>query len=214
MSLDRMGPVKLNWFFPLIMLGMLQLSGCGTTATQKTEASGTLKLTEAVKVNRQQYEKLSPQAKNDFDRALVAIQKDNNKVAEGLLQKIVKDYPAFLSAPVNLGIIYYKSGRIPQAEGILKGVVNVDATNIVAYNYLGIVYRQQGKFKEAESAYKSALAIDSKYANAHLNLGILYDLYLQDLEKALTSYNTYIELSGEDKEVNKWIFDLKGRLKK
>lgn len=214
MSLDKMLSGIVKWFMPLLILGVIQLTGCGTTTTQKGEVSGALKLTEAVKVNRQQYEKLSPQAKNDFDRALVAIQKDDNKLAEGLLKKIVKDYPAFLSASVNLGILYYKSGQIPQAEGILKSVVKADSTNIVAYNYLGIVYRQQGKFKEAESAYKSALKIDPGYANAYLNLGILYDLYLQELDMALTSYNTYLKLSGEDKEVAKWIFDLKGRLKK
>ena len=155
MSLDKMLSGIVKWFMPLLILGVIQLTGCGTTGSQKEEVSGALKLTEAVKVNREQYEKLSPQAKNDFDRALVAIQKDDNKLAEGLLKKIVKASPAFLSASVNLGILYYKSGQIPQAEGILKGVVKADSTNIVAFNYLGIVYRQQGKFNEAESAYKN-----------------------------------------------------------
>lgn len=197
----------------LIVFLLALLTGCGTAPSQKKEESGTLRLTEAVKVNRLQYEKLSPKAKDDFDQAIVEIQKDNHKKAEALLKKISKENPRFLSAPVNLGIIYYKTGRIPEAEGILKGVVKVDATNVVAYNYLGIVYRQQGKFKEAESAYKSALEVDPNYANAHLNLGILYDLYFNKLDEALERYNKYVELSGEDKEVKKWIFDLKSRNK-
>ena len=211
---------KAKWAvsFLLAYLILTVLSGCGAVPEKKAGKESEFKETDAVSVNRLQYEKLSPEAKRNFDQAIVDIQKGNNSSAENRLKKLMKENPDFLSAPVNLGILYYKTGRIPSAEGILKSVVKADAKNIIAYNYLGILYRQEGKFQEAESAYKKAISIDSGYANAYLNLGILYDLYLQNYPAALENYKHFQALvikdkGEEDKEVKKWIFDLKGRMK-
>jgi len=207
----------------VVLSGLIFLSSCAGLAEQSTtkeSQAGALKLkqTDAAAVNRAQYDRLSPQAKRNFDAAIVALKNGKNSAAEGLLKKLTKEYPDFYSAPVNLGIVYYKTGRLPEAEGILKSVVNADRQNTVAYNYLGIVYRQAGKFKEAESAYKKALTTNPNYANAHLNLGILYDLYMLDTQKAMDSYKRYqllaVKQKGkEDKEVNKWLFELKRRKK-
>jgi len=210
---------KTKWIFFLLTYFILTvLSGCGTFPETTSGNASNIKEADAVTVDRQQYEKLSPIAKRDFDQAIKDIKKGNNSAAESRLLKVIKDNPGFLSAPVNLGIIYYKTGRIPESEEVLKGVIKVDARNTVAYNYIGIVYRQSGKFKEAEAAYKKAISIDPEYAIAYLNLGILYDLYLQNFSEALKSYNQFQTLTvktkgEEDKEVKKWIFDLKRRKK-
>lgn len=210
--------VKRNLLF--FLFGLIVLTACGGLPEKQQGESKArdTKETDVVSVNRVQYDRLSSQAKHRFDAAIVAIKSGKNSTAENLLKKVAKEYPGFYSAPVNLGIIYYKTGRLPEAEGLLKSIVKADSNNLVAYNYLGIVYRQAGKFKEAESAYKRALTISPAYANAYLNLGILYDLYLQNIPKALDSYQRYQALiskqkGAEDKEVKKWIFDLKGRKK-
>jgi tetratricopeptide (TPR) repeat protein len=217
---------KWNLLLCLVLLGLTILAGCGgLTEKQPGDPSNAdpgkdrkIKETAAVSVNQAQYVKLSVQAKNNFTAAILAIKNGENNAAENLLKKVTKEYPRFYSAPVNLGIVYYKTGRLSEAEGVLKSVVKADTRNLVAYNYLGIVYRKEGKFKEAENAYKAALQISPDYANAHLNLGILYDLYFQNTKKALESYQHYQvvvtkQKGEEDKEVKKWIFDLKGRKK-
>jgi len=217
---------KRNLSFCLLLFGLIILAGCGAlTEKQQGNARNAdsnkdreIKETKAVSINQEQYAKMSVQAKNNFDAAIVAIKNGENSVAENLLKKVSKEYPSFYSAPVNLGIVYYKTGRLAEAEGILNSIVKADPQNFVAYNYLGIVYRQGGKFKDAENAYKAALQISPSYANARLNLGILYDLYIQNTQKALESYQHYQavvtkQTGAEDKEVKKWIFDLKGRKK-
>ena len=89
-----------------------------------------------------------------------------------------------------------------------------DSADAVAYNHLGILQRRKGQFEEALMAYQRAIEIDVKYARAHLNLGILFDLYLQDLEKALAQYRVYQTLTDEqDKQVAGWIVDIERRLK-
>ncbi len=204
-----------------LVFGLVFLASCGGLPEKQKDSAGQareLKETDALSVNQAQYDRLSEQAKRNFDAAIIALKGGNNSEAESLLKELTKEYPGFYSAPVNLGIVYYKTGRFSEAEGILKSVVKTDTQNLVAYNYLGIVYRQEGKFKEAENAYKKALVISPEYANAHLNLGILYDLYFLDRQKALDNYKRYQALAvkqngEEDKDVKKWIFDLKGRKK-
>ena len=75
-----------------------------------------------------------------------------------------------------------------------------------------MILRRQGKFAEAESSYTRALDSDPDYALAHYNLGILNDLYFRRLDIALLHYEAYQALAGEDKQVARWIADLKRRL--
>ena len=75
-----------------------------------------------------------------------------------------------------------------------------------------MLLRRQGKFGEAEAAYLKAVTASPDYALAHYNLGVLYELYLQRLDAALQHYERYQAVTGEDKQVAKWIADLKRRL--
>jgi tetratricopeptide (TPR) repeat protein len=75
-----------------------------------------------------------------------------------------------------------------------------------------MLLRRNGNFLEAEAAYLKAVTVSPDYALAHYNLGVLNELYLQRLEAALQHFETYQSLVGEDKQVEKWIADLKRRV--
>jgi ABC-type Fe3+-hydroxamate transport system substrate-binding protein len=57
-----------------------------------------------------------------------------------------------------------------------------------------------------------AVTVSPEYALAHYNLGVLNELYLQRLDVALQHFEIYQELVGNDKQVEKWIADLKRRV--
>jgi lipoprotein NlpI len=97
----------------------------------------------------------------------------------------------------------------------LNKAIKINPNRPDTYNQLGIVLRSAGQFKAARDAYEQALRFDSNYAYAHLNLGILYDLYLRDARKALDHYERYQNLLPvQDKQVSKWVVDLKRRTQK
>jgi tetratricopeptide (TPR) repeat protein len=75
-----------------------------------------------------------------------------------------------------------------------------------------MLLRRNGKFIEAEAAYLKAVTASPDYALAHYNLGVLNELYLQRLDVALQHFEIYQELVGADKQVEKWIADLKRRV--
>jgi tetratricopeptide (TPR) repeat protein len=75
-----------------------------------------------------------------------------------------------------------------------------------------MLFRRNGKFIEAEAAYLKAVTASPDYALAHYNLGVLNELYLQRLDYALENFEQYQILVGNDKQVEKWIIDLRRRV--
>ena len=57
-----------------------------------------------------------------------------------------------------------------------------------------------------------AVTSNPDYALAHYNLGVLNELYLQRLDIALKHFETYQALVGDDRQVEKWIVDLRRRV--
>lgn len=197
------------------------LHGCGSTATlPETRESSVPPVTipagagmPAQAAPARVAPALDADTQKSYQAALAAMQSNQDTHAETALTAVVKAHPKFVEARTNLGIVLFRLGRYARAEEELKQVITDDQNNTVAYNYLGIIYRINGQFPQSKAMYTQALSINPNYANAQLNLGILYDLYLRDWPKALESYQNYQKmLPQEDKEVAKWIADLKRRI--
>jgi tetratricopeptide (TPR) repeat protein len=129
-----------------------------------------------------------------------------------MLLALTRAHPELSGPYANLGIVYFRLGKLPEATEALEKAIAINPDRAAYHNQLGIVYRQSGQLDKAREAYSRSLQIDPNYLNTHLNLGILYDLYLQDQDKALQHYERYQALlPTADAQVNKWIVDLKQR---
>jgi tetratricopeptide (TPR) repeat protein len=155
---------------------------------------------------------VNPAVQRDFAAALSAMKLGRYQDAERMLQALTRAHPEFSGPYANLGIVYFRQGKLPNATEALEKAIRINPDRAAYFNQLGIVYRQSGQLDKAREAYAQALQIDSNYLNTHLNLGILYDLYLQEHDKALLHYERYQALlPSADAQVNKWIVDLKQR---
>ena len=149
-----------------------------------------------------------------YEQAVTALKSGNTGLALELLVQVSNDAPDKPWVFTNLGLAYFKMQELDLAEQAFKQAVARNSKDAVALNHLGILLRQKGRFEDARNRYQRAIKIDSDYAFAHLNLGILFDLYLQDLERALKQYQKYQSLiSKEDSQVAAWIVDIQRRLK-
>jgi tetratricopeptide (TPR) repeat protein len=108
-------------------------------------------------------------------------------------------------------MLYCKAGRLDDAEEILKSGVAHNDKSAPAWTGLGYVQRLKGEFRDAAESYEKALAADPSYAPAYRNLGVVVDLYLGDADRALTAFERYKQLTGEDKPVSNWIAELRVR---
>ena len=185
----------------LILVGLC-LTGCSLTGGSERAVTGA--------------DKVPPAAANRFARAIGYMDAGQDDRARHEFEVLGREYPELASAHINLGIIHGREGRPDAAEAALRRAVTVCHECASAYNHLGIVQRQQGQFEAAEQSYLRAIEADPDYALAYYNLGVLYDLYRGRPELALQYYEDYVARETREDaitDVNKWIIDLKRRVK-
>lgn len=193
---------------PALVVLALVLAGCasgsGTASKPEKQMIGVDGL-EAVR-------EIPPKAQTLFEQAVSVMASGDHLEAEFRFAEFVLQYPNYPGAHVNLAIIHAQNGNDKAAEDSITDALIVDPQHAPALNQLGMLLRRQGKFQEAEAAYLKAVAANPDYALAHYNLGVLNELYLQRLDTALLHFEKYQALTGEDKQVEKWIADLKRRV--
>jgi tetratricopeptide (TPR) repeat protein len=153
-----------------------------------------------------------PQAQTLYEQAVASMAAGDAIDAELRFQEFLLQYPNYPGAHVNLAIIFADRGDLQAAEMSLTDALIIDPDYAPALNQLGLLERRRGDFDAAEAAYLKAISADPDYALALYNLGVLNDLYLQRLDEALVYYERYQSLAGEDKQVSRWIADLKRRI--
>ena len=195
------------------VLAMLVLAGCGGPGPVRDEskpaeavgrdapAGGEIAMPEA-----------PPQVQTLFEQATAVMAAGDFVDAELRFKEFVLQYPDYPGAWVNLAIIHGANGDDEAARESLEKALAINPNHAVALNQMGMLLRRNGNFLEAEAAYLKAVTVSPDYALAHYNLGVLNELYLQRLEAALQHFETYQSLVGEDKQVERWITDLRRRV--
>ncbi|MDB5988298.1 MAG: tetratricopeptide repeat protein [Nevskia sp.] len=144
-----------------------------------------------------------------FAAVLTLLDQHQPDQAEPALVALAHDYPQLSGPATELGLLYLRSNRRPQALQSFEQALRANSQNTVALNCLGILYRQRGDFARAEQSYLRAIALKPNDAKAHLNLGILYELSLHRPRDALDQYREsqkYVE--QENLMVTAWIKEL------
>ncbi|HEX4674122.1 MAG TPA: tetratricopeptide repeat protein [Steroidobacteraceae bacterium] len=154
---------------------------------------------------------VTERGKADFDRAVGLMRSGNNTEAELEFKQVALQFPQLAAPYVNLGILYRKTGRLDLSEDSLKTAVEHNDGSAVAWTELGATQRLRGEFPNAAASYEKAISADPNFAPAYRNLGVVSDLYLGDPERALTAFERYKELTGEEKPVSGWIAELRAR---
>ena len=103
--------------------------------------------------------------------------------------------------------------RPGRAVRALEALLDQSPQHAAAANDLALLYRQQGRIDQATALLRQALEANPDRPQLHYNLAVLSELYLLDLEQALTHYRRYQSLTdAEDEEVALWIRDLERRV--
>ena len=147
-----------------------------------------------------------------YEQAVAVMASGDFLDAELRLKEFLLQYPGYPGAHVNLAIIHGNHGNDAAAQAAIDAALALNPNHAAALNQQGMLFRRNGKFIEAEAAYLKAVTASPDYALAHYNLGVLNELYLQRLDTALQHFERYQELVGEDKQVEKWIADLRRRV--
>jgi len=191
----------------LPLAALLALAGCAGSGPPKQKAEPEMAAAGGVLMPE-----APPQAQTLFEQATAVMAAGDFLDAELRFQEFLLQYPSFPGAHVNLAIIHGENGDHESARAAVDAALALNPDHPVALNQLGLLLRKNGNFLEAEAAYLKAVTASPDYALAHYNLGVLNELYLQRLDVALQHFERYQALVGDDKQVEKWIADLRRRV--
>ena len=190
----------------------LALGACAATTTTKPRPSARLEIQEQVGFTITESVSVSESVRQDYARAVMLL--EQGQTAEGLaiLEGVVERAPDVSGPRIDLGVAMHREGNLDSAEEHLLKALELNPDHPVAHNELGIVYRKTGRFAEARQSYETALSIYPNYHHARRNLGVLCDLYLADLDCALSSYEAYMATVPGDDQAAMWIADIRNRI--
>jgi Tfp pilus assembly protein PilF len=196
---------------------VLTLVGCAVSP-QKSPASRAeddkRKVTapeKGVTVPRKNVE-LDADAIADFDAAMKHLNAGEYEKGTDLLKKVTQRAPEHTVSYINLAMAYQKMDKLEAAEESIKKALELEPEHPVANTEYGVILRKAGKFTEAREVYERTLTRYPAFLPARKNLGILCDIYLRDLECALTHYRLYSVAVPDNEEVKIWIADLERRV--
>ncbi|MEO6845978.1 MAG: tetratricopeptide repeat protein [Chthoniobacterales bacterium] len=120
-----------------------------------------------------------------------AFARDDLNAAQTNYEKVIALAPENLLGMVNLGAVYYRLKKYPEAEAILTKAVSRQFKLSAGWMTLGLIYLEQDRLDEAIAALEFAAAFDEKNARVHNYLGVAagrkgwYDAAEAELRKAL-----------------------------
>jgi Flp pilus assembly protein TadD len=150
-----------------------------------------------------------------FQKGTTLVENEKFKEARMVFESLRTDYPHVSVFHNNLGVVYKRLGLLPEAVAAYQQAIKIQPQYPEAYYNLGLALREQGAFRQAEDAYRRALDSAPGFRDANYNLAVLYDLYLNEPEKAIKHYETYLASGGEGRdEVTIWIAALQKRVER
>lgn len=184
----------------LIVLASCASTGSGTIETTKVTADSPV---TSVQISDNDREK--------FKAGLGAMDSNDFTTAERIFSELIEKQPYMAGPYCNNALIFLKKLDYQKSLDTINQAITLNNGIAQAYNIRAQALVATGKIKEAESDYLKAIELDPAYTYAHYNLALLYDIYYQDIGKAIQHYEKYLSLLEQpDKATKDWIAHLKG----
>jgi Flp pilus assembly protein TadD len=160
-------------------------------------------------------EKLTDDAvKSAFEMAVNVLKKDPGHIRANIIifnahlykankeqtveqfQKLVTLTPKTSESCIDLGTLFARLGKIPEAIIFFKRSVEIDPDYVEGYYNLGRAYSLNRQFDQAIDAYHKNTELDPKHYRAWNNLGWIY-MIRKDFVKSSKHFNKAIEIKND-----------------
>ena len=186
------------YYINLIIFAAL-LTACSTTNdTSSVSSSGLSPLNQ------------SESEISRYRKAITLLNSNKLDKAKEIFVEFKSERPELAGPYANLAVIYLKKNDPDKALELVKIAVEKNPKLPYALNLLAYLEQMNGEIALALNHYKQAIKNKNDYAIAHYNIALLYDIYLQDIDSAITHYERYMKLiNNKDKNTADWLEQIK-----
>ena len=151
------------------------------------------------------------QDKKDIMLMLSTVKKLDSKFkeAENILLEIIKNYPKFSQAYLNLSDLYFEQQSSKKAKEIILLGIDINPQIAELYVNLGIICRNLGEINEAKDYLLKALSINKNLFISYLELSNFYDFADDKIE---LEYLLNISIDGLNSEDISRIYFSRGNI--
>ena len=150
-SNEKPGALKINFVFEKKSTSAIGKSNANSTAVPNVLSSELQEIAAAARMN---------------------VEQGKYRIAEKQYQTVLAKDPQNLDALSNLGVVYFRTGKIGSAESTLKKALTIAPDDDFVLTTLGIVHYRQSRFDEALKELRKAIELNPNSATAHNYLGI------------------------------------------
>ncbi|QCF26251.1 tetratricopeptide repeat protein [Hydrocarboniclastica marina] len=198
----------------LILLA-LAVSGCASNSGIPADQLSVDEIESGVAADEVEIwiEPLTAEQDQQLSRARGAWAEGDLESARQILDSLLAIRPDHPDVMTNAAIVAREQGRREASRTLLEEALKVAPGHRVASNNLGLMLAETGEFADARKVLVRAVQRYPEEPSLHYNLAVIYELYVQDLAKALEHYKQYQSLLDEpDAQVEGWIVDLERRV--
>ncbi|MEM6822262.1 MAG: tetratricopeptide repeat protein [Verrucomicrobiota bacterium] len=113
------------------------------------------------------------ETKKQADEAEALIRQGDLGGAEAIYLEVLDKKPGSLLALSNLGVVYYRQGRMLKAINTLEKAVEIAPTDGFSYRTLGMAYLKANELDLAVKALQQAIKLNRQDAKAHNFMAIV-----------------------------------------
>jgi tetratricopeptide (TPR) repeat protein len=111
------------------------------------------------------------------------------------LEREVGNNPNSLAAWLELGNIYFDTGKFQDAIQAYSKYLSLNPNNANVWTDLGVMYRRSGNPVEAISSFDKAIELDPQHEQARFNKGIVQFYDLGNRDAAVQTWQELIEIN-------------------
>lgn len=143
----------------------------------------------------------------DFLEGTLLLLENRPRRALEFFQNAEKSISHMPNLHIQLGNVYNKIKRWPDAERAFKTAVAIDINNSQAYHGLAVSYLRQYEYELAADAALNAVGLSYHFPEAHYHLGeILY--HMQDFERAAQAFEVSVSMVPGYKKAHQWLIKI------
>jgi tetratricopeptide (TPR) repeat protein len=111
------------------------------------------------------------------------------------LEREVENNPNSLAAWLELGNLYFDTGKFQDAVQAYSKYLSLNPNNANVWTDLGVMYRRNGNPAEAISSFDKAIELEPRHEQARFNKGIVQFYDLGNRDAAMQTWQELIQIN-------------------